>query len=159
LVRDLDLLINGRTRSVRVEETATLLEVLRNALDLKRARYGCGSGQCGACTVLVDGEEQASCQIEAGNLAGKSVVTLEGIGSADRPHPLQAAFLDLQAGQCGYCLSGVIVGAKALLDGNPDPSRAEIAAALRGHLCRCGAHNRIMAAVAVAARRIREAAA
>jgi nicotinate dehydrogenase subunit A len=159
VVRDLDLLINGRTRPVRVEESATLLEVLRNALGLKGARYGCGSGQCGACAVLVDGEERASCQLEAGNLAGKSIVTLEGIGAADRPHPLQTAFLDLQAGQCGYCLAGIIVGAKALLDRNPDPSRAEIAAALAWHLCRCGAHNRIMAAVALAARRMREAAA
>jgi nicotinate dehydrogenase subunit A len=109
--------------------------------------------------VIIDGEDIAACQVEVGNLSGKSIVTLEGLGTPERAHPLQTAFLDLQAGQCGYCLAGIVVAAKALIDKNPDPSRAEIAAALSGHLCRCGAHNRIMAAVALAARRMREAAA
>ena len=159
MLRDLELRINGETRSLRVEDTATLLEVLRERLDLKGARYGCGAGQCGACSVLVDGEDRAACQIEVGNLAGKVVTTLEGLGTPARPHALQTAFLDLQAGQCGFCLAGILVAAKGLLDRNPDPSRAEIAQALRGHLCRCGAHNRILAAVALAATRMRETAA
>jgi len=144
---------------VRVEETASLLELLRGELFLKGARYGCGVGECGACSVLVDGEDKAACQVEVGNLAGKSIVTVEGLGTPTRPHPLQTAFLELQAGQCGYCLSGILVAAKGLVDRNPDPSRAQIAQALAGHLCRCGAHNRIMAAVALAARRMREPAA
>jgi nicotinate dehydrogenase subunit A len=158
LVRDVELSINGETRTLAVEDTTSLLEVLRNALGLKAARYGCGAGQCGACSVLVDGEDRAACQIEVGNLAGKAVVTLEGMGMAARPHPLQTAFLELQAGQCGYCLAGIMIAAKALIDRNPGPSRAEIAEALNGHLCRCGAHNRILAAVALAARRMRETA-
>ena len=157
LVRDIELRINGEARSLHVDETASLLDVLRDDLDLKGARYGCGVGQCGACSVLVDGEDRAACQIEVGNLLGKSIVTLEGIGTPDRPHPLQTAFLELQAGQCGYCLAGILVAAKALIDHNPEPSRVEIAQALSWHLCRCGAHNRIMAAVALAARRMREA--
>ena len=156
MVRDIELSINGDIRRLRDDDAASLLDVLRGELGLKAARFGCNAGQCGACSVLIDGEDLASCQLEVGNLEGKAIVTLEGIGTPDRPHPLQTAFLDLQAGQCGYCLAGVIVGAKALLDRNPDPSRAEIAQALDGHLCRCGAHNRIMAAVALAARRMRE---
>jgi nicotinate dehydrogenase subunit A len=156
LVRDIELTINGETRRLHIDDTATLLDVLRNHLDLKAARYGCGAGQCGACSVIVDGQDVAACQLEVGNLEGKRVTTLEGIGTAQTPHPLQTAFLELNAGQCGYCLAGILVGAKALLDRNPDPSRAEIAEALNWHLCRCAAHNRIMAAVALAARRMRE---
>ncbi len=131
--------------------------MLRNRLGLRGARFGCGSGQCGACSVLIDGEDKAACQLEVGNLVGKTITTLEGIGTPEHPHPLQQAVLELQAGQCGYCLSGILIAAKALLDRNPDPSRAEIARALSSHLCRCGAHNRIMAAVALAGRMIREA--
>lgn len=157
--RDITLSINGQARRLTVDDTASLLDVLRAELELKGARFGCGAGQCGACAVLVDGEDKASCQLEVGNLEGKAVTTLEGIGTPERPHPLQTAFLDLQAGQCGYCLAGIIVGAKALLDRNPDPTRAEIAQALAWHLCRCGAHNRIMAAVALAAERMRAEAA
>jgi len=156
MVRDIELTINGQPRRLTVDDTATLLDVLRSHLDLKAARFGCGAGQCGTCAVIVDGEEHPACQLEVGNLEGKPVITLEGIGTAERPHPLQTAFIELQAGQCGYCLAGIIVGAKALLDRNPDPSRAEIAEALAWHLCRCGAHNRILAAVALAAERIRE---
>lgn len=159
MVRDIEILINGETRRLRAEDTASLLDVLRDQLGLRGARFGCGAGQCGSCAVLVDGEDKAACQLAVGDLAGKAIVTLEGLGAPERPHPLQTAFLDLQAGQCGYCLAGVIVGAKALLDRNPDPSRAEIAEALAWHLCRCGAHNRIMAAVALAAQRMRGAAA
>jgi len=156
LVRDIELTINGQARSLRIDDAAILLDALRNDLDLKAARFGCGAGQCGTCAVIVDGEERPACQLEVGNLEGKQVTTLEGIGTAERPHPLQTAFIELQAGQCGYCLAGIIVGAKALLDRNPSPSRAEIAQALAWHLCRCGAHNRILAAVALAAERMRE---
>jgi nicotinate dehydrogenase subunit A len=159
LLRNIDLTINGRPRSLRIDDTATLLDALRNQLDLKAARFGCGAGQCGTCAVIVDGEEHPACQLEVGNLEGKAITTLEGIGTAERPHPLQTAFIELQAGQCGYCLAGIIVGAKALLDRNPDPSREEIAEALAWHLCRCGAHNRILAAVASAAERMRESVA
>jgi len=155
VLREITLSINGQARRLSFEDTASLLDVLRTELELKGARFGCGAGQCGACAVLVDGEDKASCQLEVGNLEGKAITTLEGIGTPERPHPLQTAFLDLQAGQCGYCLSGIIVGAKALLDRNPDPTRAEIAQALAWHLCRCGAHNRILAAVALAAERMR----
>ena len=159
MLRNIDLTINGQPRSLRIDDTATLLDALRNQLDLKAARFGCGAGQCGTCAVIVDGEEHPACQLEVGNLAGKAITTLEGIGTAERPHPLQTAFIELQAGQCGYCLAGIIVGAKALLDRNSDPSREEIAEALAWHLCRCGAHNRILAAVASAAERMRESVA
>jgi nicotinate dehydrogenase subunit A len=158
VVRELELTVNGAARRVTVEETASLLDVLRSEFGLTAARYGCGAGECGTCAVVLDGEDKAACQLEVGNLAGRSITTLEGIGSPERPHPLQAAFLELQAGQCGYCLSGIIVGAKALLDRNPDPSRAEIAQALAWHLCRCGAHNRMMDAVALGAERLRREA-
>ena len=156
MVRDIELIVNAEARRLTTEDTSTLLDVLRNQLGLKAARFGCGAGQCGTCAVIVDGEERAACQLEVGNLDGKRVTTLEGIGTAEQPHPLQTAFIELQAGQCGYCLAGIIVGAKALLDRNRDPSRAEIAEALAWHLCRCGAHNRILAAVALAAERMRE---
>lgn len=151
--------LNGA--SVRVEGAAgaTLLDVLRGDLRMTGARYGCGLGQCGACVVLVDGRPEPACAMSAESVAGRAVTTVEGLGEPDDPHPLQAAFLELQAGQCGYCLSGILVAAKALLDRDPDPSRAEIAQALNGHLCRCGVHNRILDAVALAARRLREGAA
>ena len=156
MLRAIDLTVNGVTRQVTTDDAGSLLDVLRNHLDLKAARFGCGAGQCGTCAVLIDGEEHPACQLEVGNLEGKAITTLEGIGAAERLHPLQTAFIELQAGQCGYCLAGIIVGAKALLERNPDPSRAEIAQALAWHLCRCGAHNRILAAVALAAERMRE---
>jgi nicotinate dehydrogenase subunit A len=159
VVRDLELIVNGEIAPVRAQETATLLDVLRNQLGLTGPRFGCGAGECMSCAVLVDGVVKASCQVEVGLVDGKSVTTVEGLGDPERPHPLQVAFLEKQAGQCGYCLSGILIGAKALLDANPDPSRAEIAAALDPHLCRCGAHNRIMDAVALAAARLRGAAA
>jgi nicotinate dehydrogenase subunit A len=151
--------LNGAPAAVAAEPTEFLLDVLRGRLGLMGARFGCGAGQCGACAVIVDGEVVAACHTEVGALAGKSVTTVEGLGTPQSPHPLQAAFLELQAGQCGYCLSGILVGAKALLDRNPDPSRAEIAQALDWHLCRCGVQNRVMDAVALAARRMREGAA
>lgn len=157
--RKIEIILNGEARTVEAEETASLLDVLRADLQISGARYGCGLGQCGACAVLVDGREEAACLLPLEAAEGKAVVTSEGLGTPERPHPLQAAFIELQAGQCGYCLSGILIGAKALLDRNPDPSRAQIAEALDWHLCRCGVHNRVMDAVALAARRIREGAA
>ena len=154
----IDFMLNGKPAQLEAEESELLLEVLRGRLGLFGARFGCGAGQCGACAVMVDGVSLAACQLEVSALRGRSVTTLEGLGTPERPHPLQTAFLELQAGQCGYCLSGIIVSAKALLDANPDPSRAQIAEALDWHLCRCGVHNRVMDAVALAARRMREGA-
>lgn len=152
----IEFVVNGTPRRVQAAETTPLLDVLRNRLDLKGTRYGCGLEQCGSCMVLVDGEPVFACTRELGTVAGKRITTIEGIGSIDEPHPLQVAFLDEQAGQCGYCLSGIIVEAKALLDRNPSPTRAEIAAALDRHLCRCGAHPRILRAVEKAAAMIRQ---
>ena len=150
----MDLMINGRRREVSADPATSLLEVLRADLGLTGARYGCGEGQCGTCSVLVDGEDLAACQLEVGNLAGKAITTVEGLGTPENPHPLQTAFLELQAGQCGYCLAGILVGAKGLLDRNPNPTRKEVAQALAWHLCRCGVHNRVMDAVLLAAERI-----
>jgi len=154
----IELTINDKSVSVTAAETTPLLFVLRNELDLKGVRYGCGLEQCGSCMVLVDGEPVYACSRELGTVAGRRITTIEGIGSTANPHPLQIAFLDEQAGQCGYCLSGIIMSAKALLDRNPSPSRAQIIEALDKHLCRCGAHPRILRAVEKAATMLREGA-
>ena len=144
--------VNGKRVSVTPSsDDAPLLDILRNALGLMGTRFGCGLEQCGSCTVLIDGAPEKSCARPVWSVAGKSVVTIEGLGTREKPHPLQQAFLDEQAGQCGYCLSGIIVAAKALLERNPSPTRAEIAAALDGNICRCGSHNRILRAVEKAA--------
>jgi nicotinate dehydrogenase subunit A len=143
--------INGKPAALGVEDDASLLTVLRNALGLKTVRFGCAEEQCGACMVLVDGTPTYSCTLPASAVADKSVVTLEGLGTPDNPHPLQTAFIDEQAGQCGYCLSGIVISAKALIDRSPVPARADIVATLDKHLCRCGAHNRIVRAVERAA--------
>ena len=140
-----DLTINGKSVRVASDGTTPLLSVLRDELGLRGSRFGCGTEQCGTCMVLIDGELAYSCGREIGSLAGRSVTTVEGLG--DMLEPLRHAFLDEQAGQCGYCLSGILVSAAALIARKPNPSRAEIAAALDRHLCRCGAHNRIMRAV------------
>ena len=153
-----DFIVNGKPVSVAIDnEETSLLAVLRDHLGLVGTRFGCGLEQCGCCTVLIDGKTEKSCAKPVWSVAGKSVVTVEGLGSAASPHPLQQAFLDLQAGQCGYCLSGILVSAKALLDRNPSPTRAEIAAALDDNLCRCGSHNRILKAVEKAAAQMRGA--
>jgi nicotinate dehydrogenase subunit A len=154
----IELTVNGAERNVAAPPTTMLLDVLRNHLGLMGARYGCGLEQCGSCMVLVDGQPAYACTREVGTLAGKSVTTIEGLGSADKPHPLQQAFLDEQAGQCGYCLSGILISAKALLDRNPNPSRADIVAALDKHICRCGTHHRILHAVERAATALRRPA-
>lgn len=151
-----DFEVNGKRVSVApTSDDTPLLDVLRNTLGLMGTRFGCGLEQCGSCTVLIDGQPEKSCVKPVWSVAGKSVVTIEGLGSKEKPHPLQQAFLDEQAGQCGYCLSGIIVSAKALLDKNPAPTRAEIAAALDGNICRCGSHNRILRAVQKAAATMR----
>ena len=146
-----ELIVNGRKVGVTVEPTTPLLAVLRNALGLTGSRFGCGLEQCGACMVLLDGAPIYACTREVGTVAGKQVTTVEGLANGESLHPLQQAFLAEQAGQCGYCLSGILISAKALLDRNPRPSRADIVAALDKHLCRCGAHNRIIRAVERAA--------
>lgn len=129
-----------------------LLDVLRNTLGLTGTRFGCGLEQCGACMVLVDGEPLPACTAALDSLAGREITTVEGLAGPDGSlHPLQKAFAEEQAGQCGYCLSGILISAKALLDANPNPSRSEIAAALDGNLCRCGSHVRILKAVERAA--------
>jgi nicotinate dehydrogenase subunit A len=148
-------IVNGESKRVDAPETATLLDVLRNHLGLMGTRYGCGLEQCGSCMVLVDGQPAYACTREVGTVADRKVMTIEGLGTAAKPHPLQQAFLDEQAGQCGYCLSGIVMSAKALLDRNPTPSRGDIVAALDKHLCRCGAHQRILRAVERAAATLR----
>jgi nicotinate dehydrogenase subunit A len=147
-----DLTINGRAVSVTVaNEETSLLSVLRDQLGLVGARFGCGLEQCGCCMVLIDDTPTKSCAKPVWSVAGKAITTVEGLGTPERPHPLQQALLDEQAGQCGYCLSGIIISAKALLDRNPAPTRAEIAKALDDNICRCGSHNRILRAVEKAA--------
>jgi aerobic-type carbon monoxide dehydrogenase small subunit (CoxS/CutS family) len=143
-----DLIVNGKSVHVVSDGSKPLLDVLRGELGLRGTRFGCGTGQCGACMVLIDGEPSFSCARVIESLAGKIVTTVEGLSSGGVLSPLQQAFLDEQAGQCGYCLSGILISATALLARNQHPSRSEIAAALDRHLCRCGAHNRIMRAVA-----------
>jgi nicotinate dehydrogenase subunit A len=142
-----DLIVNGRPVHVEVDARTPLLSVLREDLELRGSRFGCGLEQCGACMVLIDGEPTHSCAREIGTLVGKTITTVEALSQGGRLHPLQQAFLDEQAGQCGYCLSGILMSAAALLARNAHPSRAEVAAALDRHLCRCGVHNRIIRAV------------
>lgn len=150
--------VNGRPVEVSAEPEDALLDILRNQLGLTGARFGCGAGQCGACAVVVDGQLKAACHVEIGSVAGATVTTVEALSASSPPHPLIQAFLDKQAGQCGFCLNGILVSASLLLEGNPHPSRREIAHALDWHLCRCGAHNRILDAVELAAARRKEPA-
>ena len=145
------LKVNGNTRTVQSDPDVPLLYVLRNEFELQGPKFGCGEGQCGACTVIMDGEAVLSCLVAVSDAQNRSITTLEGIGSIDRPHPLQQAFVAEQAAQCGYCSNGIILTAKALLDKNPNPTEAQIKTALEGVLCRCGAHNRIVRAVQRAA--------
>jgi nicotinate dehydrogenase subunit A len=143
--------VNGGMHSVPAEPDTPLLYVLRNDLSLNSAKFGCGLAQCGACTVLVDGKPVRSCVTSIDTLGQSAVTTLEGLGTLERPHPLQAAFMTEQAAQCGYCIAGMIMTAKALLDRNPQPSAAEVRQGLAENLCRCGTHNRIVRAVLRAA--------
>ena len=148
--------VNGKPASVAADPDTPLLDVLRNHLRFTGTKFGCGLEQCGTCMVLIDGEPVKSCGKAVSTVAGKNVLTIEGLGTPERPHPLQQAFLDEQAGQCGYCLSGILLSAKALLDRNPAPSRREIALALDDNICRCGSHHRILRAVEKAAAQIRQ---
>ena len=145
------LKVNGKARSVDADADTPLLYVLRDNLELNGPKFGCGLGQCGACTVHLDGEAVRSCSLPVSAVRGRAVTTLEGLGSTTKPHPLQQAFIDEQAVQCGYCINGMIMTSAALLKKNRHPSEDEIRAALAGNLCRCGTHQRITAAVKRAA--------
>jgi nicotinate dehydrogenase subunit A len=146
----INIKVNGAMHSVPAEPDTPLLYVLRNDLGLNAAKFGCGLAQCGACTVLVDGKPVRSCVVPIDTLGQSEITTLESLGTIERPHPLQAAFMAEQAAQCGYCIAGIIMSAKALLDRNPQPSEAEVRQGLAGNLCRCGTH-RIVRAVLRAA--------
>ena len=144
----IEFLLNGASVSIDVDPQTPLLEVLRNDFELNGPKFGCGLTQCGACAVQVEGNSTRACVLPVAAVAGKQVVTLEGLGTPENPHPLQAAFIAEQALQCGYCASGIIISAAALLDRNPNPSTQEVRQALAGHLCRCGAQPRMLKAVA-----------
>jgi nicotinate dehydrogenase subunit A len=146
------LMVNGERRSVPAAPDTPLLYVLRNDLELNAAKYGCGVGQCGSCNVILDGKAIPSCITPVSAAVDHNITTLEGLGTIDKPHPLQKAFMEEQAAQCGYCIPGMMMRAKALLDGKPNPSEAEIHEALAVNLCRCGTHNRIVRAIERAAR-------
>ena len=148
--------LNRRKVTLAARDEDLLLHALRGTLGLTATRFGCGAEACGACMVLLDGVPVNSCTLELGRVAGREVVTVEGLGGPEAPHPIQTALLAEQAGQCGYCLSGIQIAAAALLARTPDPSRTEVAEALAGNLCRCGAHNRIIRAVQRAAAALRE---
>jgi nicotinate dehydrogenase subunit A len=141
------LRVNGRTHALTVEPDTPLLYVLRNDLKLNGPKFGCGRGQCGACTVILDGRAVRSCVTSVSDARDRDIVTLEGLGSRDNPHPVQRAFIEEQAAQCGYCMNGMIMQAKAFLDQIAKPSEAEIKAALANNLCRCGTHSQIIRAV------------
>jgi len=148
----INLKVNGVSSSVAAEPDTPLLYVLRNDLELNGAKFGCGLAQCGACTVLIDGKATRSCVTPVSAVATSEITTIEGLGSIANPHPLQTAFIEEQAAQCGYCTNGMIMAAKELLDRTPQPSEADVRAALATNLCRCGTHNRIIRAVLRAAR-------
>jgi nicotinate dehydrogenase subunit A len=144
--------VNGILRTIDAEADTSLLSVLRDQLDLTGSKYGCGEGQCGACTVLVDGSPRRSCITRVGTVGQKQITTIEGLAHGDRLHPLQEAFLEEAAMQCAYCTSGMIMTAVSLLRANPNPSAAEIAHSMEGNICRCGTHPRIVAAIQKAAK-------
>jgi len=143
----IEIHVNGSLSRVEAEAETPLLYVLRNELKLKGTRFGCGLGQCGACTVIVDGAAVQSCDVPVSAVAGKRVTTIEALSEGGRLHPLQQAFIDEQAAQCGYCASGIIMTAKALLDAHPRASDQQVREALAGNLCRCGTHSRILRAI------------
>jgi nicotinate dehydrogenase subunit A len=145
--RHIQLTVNNAVYDVAAEPAASLLQVLRNDIGLNGPKYGCGLGQCGACLVLVDGKAARSCVLPPAAVVGKQVTTLEGLGSGDKLHPVQQAFIEEQGAQCGYCLNGMIIRTVALLTAIPTPSEDEIREALRHNLCRCGAHEEILASV------------
>ena len=148
------LTVNGKARTVNADADTPLLYVLRDNLKLNGPKFGCGLAQCGACTVHVDGQAARSCALPVSTLQGKKITTLEGLGSSAKPHPVQQAFIDEQAVQCGYCTNGMVMATAALLAANKNPSEAQITEALAGNLCRCGTHQRIVRAVQRAAKLI-----
>jgi nicotinate dehydrogenase subunit A len=148
----ISLMVNGRRRGVEADPDAPLLYILRNDLGLYAAKFGCGLGQCGACTVIVGGRAVRSCVTRVSAAARLPITTLEGLGSPERPHPVQAAFIEEQAAQCGYCVNGMVMAAKSLLDRNPRPTESQVKNGLAGILCRCGTHSRIVSAVLKAAK-------
>ena len=157
-LRTVTLTLNGTSQALSVDKQATLLNVLRNDFQLNSPKYGCGLGECGACTVLVDGVAARACVIPASGADGRNITTLEGLGTLENLHPIQQAFIDTQAAQCGYCLSGMIMMTAALLARNPDPLAADIHRELSGNLCRCGTHIEIVQAVQRAAVLMKQAA-
>jgi nicotinate dehydrogenase subunit A len=148
----ISLKVNGRMRVVDVDPTTPLLYVLRNNLDLRGPRFGCGLGQCGACTVILEGSAVRSCITPVNSVQNRAITTLEGLGSSAKPHALQRAFVEEQAGQCGFCMNGILMNAKVLLDRNSNPSAKDIRAALDPILCRCGSHLRVIRAIQRAAK-------
>ncbi len=151
----ISLEVNGKRHAVDVSPDTMLLYVLRNDLGLNGPKFGCGRAQCGACTVIMEGSAIRSCVVPVKLAAGRRIVTLEGLGSPEKPHPLQRAFIEEQASQCGYCINGMIMTGKALLDRNPDPTEQEIRKALETVLCRCGTHEGIIRAIQRAAREMK----
>jgi nicotinate dehydrogenase subunit A len=143
--------LNGAAVAVEADPDQMLLDALRGRLGITAAHFGCGAGECGACHVMIGGHAMTSCDMPMWSVAGKTVVTLEGLGTIEQPHPLQRAFISEQAMQCGYCVSGILISAAALLNGNPSPTEAEVRAALDRNLCRCGSQNRMVRAVLRAA--------
>jgi nicotinate dehydrogenase subunit A len=143
--------VNGQERRIAGDPRMPLLAALRGELGMTGVHFGCGAGFCGACNVLIDGRVATSCNVAVGDVAGKAIVTTEGLGTPEAPHPLQTAFLAEQAAQCAYCIPGILISAAALLRRTPKPTEAEVRAALDGNLCRCGSHNRIVRAVLRAA--------
>lgn len=155
----INLTVNGTRRTVDVDPQTSLLTVLREHLDLTGSKYGCGEGQCGACTVLIDGKAQRSCITRVGSVAQKQIITIEGLATGDRLHPVQQAFLDLGAMQCAYCTPGMIMSAVALLKQNENPQPKEIVDFMDGNVCRCGTYPRIVSAIQKAAGMMRDSAA
>ena len=144
--RPVALTVNGETRQFDLVPEAPLLYILRNDFELNGPKFGCGLGECGACAVLVDGRAVRSCTLSVAAVEGRAIVTLEGLGTSDKPHPVQQAFIDMQAAQCGYCLNGMVIAVAGLLNKNPSPDESALREALRRHLCRCGTHVEILAA-------------
>lgn len=139
--------VNGRCQTIEIAGDTPLLYVLRNDLGLNGPKFGCGLGECGACAVLVEGRAVRACSIKVSAVKGRTITTLEGLGTSAHPHPVQQAFIDMQAAQCGYCINGMIIAAVSLINRDPDPDEADIRKALSRHLCRCGTHIEILAAV------------
>ncbi len=156
MARVTSLNVNSREYSLDVDADATLLSALRDQLGLTGTKYGCGEGQCAACTVLIDGNPRHSCRTRVGDVGKRKITTIEGLEKNGELHPVQQAFLDMDAMQCAYCTSGMILGAAAMLEHNSNPSEAEIVEYMNGHICRCGAYQRITEAIQLAATRMKE---